>query len=311
MKQYTALPPTILMIRPVRFNYNPQTAVNNAFQVTPQEDVDSNLVHEQAVKEFDYFVERLRSVDIPLLIVEDTLDPHTPDSIFPNNWITTHENDQIVLFPMFAPNRRLERKESVLSAIRKDFQTSEVIDFSAHESEDRFLEGTGSFILDRQEKIGYACLSPRTDETLFKTFCERLGYEAVVFHASDSNGVAIYHTNVMMCVADRYVVINLESVHIENRERVASRIRESGKSIIEITQRQMEAFAGNMLQIFNRSGDPYLVMSSQAFKSLSQLQIEQLEQFNPILHVPIDIIESNGGGSARCMMAEIYLKPLV
>lgn len=301
-------PPTILMIRPVRFEYNAETAVNNAFQTAPDALDTTENTQVKALREFDQFVERLEALDVPLLIVEDTQDPHTPDSIFPNNWITTHAGNRLVLYPMFAKNRRLERKESVLSAVRARFQTGDVIDFSIYEQQERFLEGTGSFILDRPNKIAYACLSPRTDEALFKEFCEKLDYEAVSFHATDARGIPIYHTNVMMCIADRYAVINLQSIHEEDRARVESRLKDSGKTIVNISQEQMDAFAGNMLQVFNRSGDPFLVMSTQAYASLLPEQIAQLEQFNPLVHVPIDTIEQNGGGSARCMMAELYLE---
>src|SRR5690554_3007301 len=213
MSKHEVFPPTILMIRPVRFEYNAETAVNNAFQTAPDavaQPVDTQV---KALTEFDHFVEKLEELDIPVLVVEDTMEPHTPDSIFPNNWITTHADNRLVLYPMFARNRRLERKESVLSALRERFHTGDVIDFSPYEEQERFLEGTGSFILDRPQKIAYACLSPRTDEAVFQEFCERLGYEPVSFKASDSRGIPIYHTNVMMCVGDQYAVINLQSIH--------------------------------------------------------------------------------------------------
>lgn len=308
MSKHEVFPPTILMIRPVRFEYNAETAVNNAFQIAPDavaQPVDTQV---KALTEFDHFVEKLEELDIPVLVVEDTMEPHTPDSIFPNNWITTHADNRLVLYPMFARNRRLERKESVLSALRERFHTGDVIDFSPYEEQERFLEGTGSFILDRPQKIAYACLSPRTDEAVFQEFCERLGYEPVSFKASDSRGIPIYHTNVMMCVGDQYAVINLQSIHEEDRPKVEGKLTASGKTVVDISQDQMDAFAGNMLQIFNRSGEPYLVMSTQAYNSLSSEQIAQLEQFNPIVHVAIDTIEQNGGGSARCMMAELYLE---
>ncbi len=303
--------PTLLMIRPVRFGYNAQTAVNNAFQSDPalahhKDDVQTQALAQQ---EFDAFVQKLREADVPVLVIEDTREPHTPDSIFPNNWITTHADGTIVLYPMFAQNRRLERKDSVMELLRNAFHTGALIDLSVYEGTDRFLEGTGSFILDRPNQIAYACLSPRTDEGLFREFCDKLGYRPVVFRAFDKQGTAIYHTNVMMCVADRYAVINMECIAAQDRERVREELSISGKQIIEISQEQMEHFAGNMLQVYSSEGRSYLVMSSQAYHSLEPRQIEEIERFDSIIHSALETIESNGGGSARCMMAEIYLQP--
>lgn len=298
------------MIRPVRFAYNTQTAVNNAFQNDPQfaHQDDDVRIQENAQREFDVFVEKLRAAAIPVMVIEDTAEPHTPDSIFPNNWITTHSNGTVVLYPMFAENRRLERKESVMELIQHSFHSDRQIDLTGYEGSNRFLEGTGSFILDRPNKLAYACLSPRTDEGVFREFCQQLGFSPVVFHAFDEAGAAIYHTNVMMCVADRYAVINLSSIPEGERELVRSTLLESGKKIVEITQDQMNQFAGNMLQVFNRRGESFLVMSSQAYHSLDETQLRDLETLDPIIHSPLETIESNGGGSARCMLAEIYLQ---
>jgi len=302
--------PTILMIRPVRFAYNTQTAVNNTFQNDPEfaHHNDDVQIQKQARGEFDGFVEKLRTAGIPVLVVEDSEEPHTPDSIFPNNWITMHSDGTVVLYPMFAENRRLERKDAVIELIQHTFKIRKLVDLTEYEGVSRFLEGTGSFVLDRINNIAYACLSPRTDEGLFRKFCEKLNYKPVVFHAFDSNGAAIYHTNVMMCVADRYAIINLECIPQEEREKVQNELISSGKKIIAITQDQMGRFAGNMLQVFNRQGNSYLVMSSQAFHSLDEWQIKAIEEMDNILHSPLDTIESNGGGSARCMMAEVYLE---
>lgn len=298
--------PTILMIRPVGFEYNPQTAVNNAFQQRPV-DVANVAIQQEAANEFDRFVDKLSAYDIPVMVVEDTPHPHTPDSIFPNNWITFHQDGTIALYPMYAENRRLERKDSVLQAIRSRFYIRETVDFSIYEQQHIFLEGTGSFVLDREQKIAYACLSPRTDRALFERFCDQFGYISVVFQAYDPNGIPIYHTNVMMCIADRYAVINLESIPSEERCLVREILIQSGKCIVEITHEQMDAFAGNMLQVFNAKGQSYLVMSSQAYKSLSPQQLSVLEKLDPIIHSDLYTIERHGGGSARCMMAEIYL----
>lgn len=294
----------LLMIRPVQFGYNPETAVNNAFQVKQsQEDVQ-----EKALKEFDAFVEELRNNGVDVTVVNDTPAPHTPDSIFPNNWISFHEDGTVFLYPMFAINRRLERKYGVIETIAEKFNIKETVDLSPHEANDRFLEGTGSMVLDRDEKIAYACISPRTDINILNEFCQEAGYRPVAFRAVDTDGKEIYHTNVMMCVADRYVVICLDSIPEETeRELVIYTIKRSGKQVIPITLDQMNHFAGNMLQVSNDEGEKLLVMSSQAYSSLRPKQIETLEMFDPIIHSSLDTIETNGGGSARCMMAEVHL----
>ncbi|WP_353130536.1 citrulline utilization hydrolase CtlX [Parapedobacter pyrenivorans] len=296
---------TILMIRPVQFAYNAQTAVNNAFQRQGVE--DTVVVQDSAVREFDAFVAKLRDNDIDVLVIPDTPIPHTPDSIFPNNWISFHHDGSVVLYPMFAPNRRLERKQSVFHAIESLFLIRRRIDYTKHEAEGRFLEGTGSFVLDRKNGIAYACRSPRTDESLFLEFCRQFNFKPVVFDAVDEKGRAIYHTNVMMCIADSYAVINLESIVESDRLSVIKTLNESGKSIIAINQAQMIDFAGNMLQVENKQGKSFLVMSSRAFHSLQLAQVRKLESFDPIIHSPLDTIEQYGGGSARCMMAEVYL----
>ena len=295
----------LLMIRPVRFGYNAQTAVNNAFQVA---DANQQEVEKKAIAEFDGFVEKLRNAHVDVTVVEDTPEPHTPDSLFPNNWISFHSNGTIVLYPMFAENRRLERKPTVLAAIKNKFLIQQTEDMSVYENKQLYLEGTGSMVLDRDNRFAYACLSPRTDRQVLEDFCTRMNYTPVVFNSMDEKNQPIYHTNVMMCVADRYVVICLESIPDEKeKNNVIEKIKGSGKSIISIRLSQMNHFAGNMLQIENSSGEKILVMSSQAYESLSPDQINELSGFNTILHSSLHTIESNGGGSARCMMAEIHL----
>jgi len=297
------------MIRPVSFVYNEETAVNNAFQ-SASEETTAN-VQQKALQEFDDFVALLRSNGVDVTVVEDTPVPHTPDSIFPNNWVSFHSNGTVLLYPMFAVNRRAERKPHVLDRIRQRFAIKEMIDLSGYESENIFLEGTGSMVLDRDNRIAYACLSPRTDEKVLNEFCRRMEYSAVLFEATDGNGQAIYHTNVMMCVADRYIVICLESIASpEEQQRVTDAITRTGKTVIAITLKQMNHFAGNMLQVENDKGEKLLVMSTQAFESLSEEQVSTLSSFNRILHSPLTTIESNGGGSARCMMAEVHLPVL-
>jgi hypothetical protein len=292
------------MIRPVNFTFNSQTAINNVFQVAS----DDSHVQEKAIKEFDSIVALLRSKKIDVMVVDDTPEPHTPDSIFPNNWISFHNNGDVVFYPMFAENRRLERKPNVIDEIKSKFSVSNTIDLTAYEKKQQYLEGTGSIVLDRDKKIAYACVSPRTDENLFYEYCRVMHYEPVIFHAVDKNGAAIYHTNVMMCVADKFMVICLDSIVDEmERKKVTAAIIASGKELIDISADQMNHFAGNMLQVNDDEGKKYLVMSTQAYKSLTREQIKKLESYNEIVHSSLDTIEKNGGGSARCMMAEIHL----
>lgn len=294
----------ILMIRPVNFGFNAETAINNAFQSAGEEED----VQEKALREFDGLVSQLRQHHIDVLVVNDTPEPHTPDAIFPNNWISTHDDGQVFLYPMFAPNRRAERKESVLNELFSKFHHENITDLSGAENENRFLEGTGSMVLDRTHRIIYACISPRTDARLLEEFAKKIGYEAMAFHSYDLQGREIYHTNVMMCVARQFVVICLESItDPEERARVADKINSTGKNIVEISYDQMNQFAGNMLQVENRDGELFLVMSSRAYQSLSPIQVQELTRFNKIIHADLSTIENNGGGSARCMMAEIFL----
>lgn len=292
------------MIKPVSFGYNAETAVNNAFQV---KSVDDN-VQQKALKEFNDFVNILQSNGVDVTVVEDTASPHTPDSIFPNNWVSFHHDGTLLLYPMYAVNRRAERKEHVLKKIMEKFSVSKQIDLSIYEDRNIFLEGTGSMVLDRDNRIAYACISPRTNEQLLAEFCRQMNYKPVVFNATDGNGQAIYHTNVLMCVADRFVVICLESITAPDQQQfVSEAIINSKKKIIPITLHQMQHFAGNMLQVENDKREKLLVMSSQAYEALTIEQVQELNKFNRIIHSPLTTIETNGGGSARCMMAEVHL----
>ena len=294
----------LLMIQPVSFGYNAETAVNNAFQVKSNE---ANI-QQKALTEFNDFVDVLRSNGVDVTVVADTLVPHTPDSIFPNNWVSFHHDGTMLLYPMFAVNRRAERKEHVVDTITKKFSVAKKIDLSTYENENLFLEGTGSLVLDRDNHIAYACLSPRTNERVLADFCSRMGYKPVVFNATDGNKQPIYHTNVLMCVADRYVVICIESIADPEQQRmVADTIQASRKKLIAITLHQVNHFAGNMLQVENKDGEKLLVMSTQAYDALTNDQVEELSKFNRIIHSPLTTIETNGGGSARCMMAEVHL----
>ena len=292
------------MIKPVSFGYNAETAVNNAFQVKSADD----NVQQKALKEFNDFVNVLQSNGVDVTVVEDTATPHTPDSIFPNNWVSFHHDGTLLLYPMYAVNRRAERKEHVLKKIMEKFSVAKQIDLSIYEDRNIFLEGTGSMVLDRDNRIAYACISPRTNEQVLAEFCRQMNYKPVVFDATDGNGQAIYHTNVLMCVADRYVVICLESITAPDQQQfVSEAIINSNKKIIPITLHQMQHFAGNMLQVENDKGEKLLVMSSQAYEALTIEQVQELSKFNRIVHSPLTTIETNGGGSARCMMAEVHL----
>lgn len=307
MKQYTN---TILMIEPVNFGFNEQTAVNNFFQNHLNE--DAKTIQEKALEEFRAMVSKLRQHGVNVIVLQDTFSPHTPDSIFPNNWISFHENKTIALYPMFAENRREERREDDVVGLmeEKGFEVEEIMDYTSAEDEEIFLEGTGSIILDRVNKIAYAAISPRTDEELFIEFCEDFEYTPIIFIANqtvDGQRKQIYHTNVMMCVADDYAIICLSTLDDkDDLKAVTTALKNSGKEIIAITEEQMNKFAGNMLQVGGRDSK-YLVMSQTAYNSLTKEQIAAIEKYNPILSVDINTIETLGGGSARCMIAEVFL----
>ncbi|HMI04612.1 MAG TPA: arginine deiminase-related protein [Pedobacter sp.] len=295
----------ILMIRPVDFKFNRQTAVNNKFQQASEQ----NGVQELALREFDNFAELLRSNGVDVTVINDTLDPETPDSIFPNNWISFHENGEVFLYPMFSENRRLERRKDIIEQLADKFNIEMVTDLSEYENQEIFLEGTGSMVLDREHKLAYACLSLRTDEQVLADWCRLSGYTPVTFKADDQDGFPIYHTNVMMCLGDHFAVICLESIqNYQERELVMQYLIHTGKEIIEISISQMNHFAGNMLQVKNKNGEGLLVMSEQAYSSLTEIQIFLLEKYCRMVHSSLDTIEKNGGGSARCMLAEIHLK---
>ena len=299
----------ILMIRPVDFNFNHQTAINNHYQKT-QDGLDA--VNEKAQKEFDLLVEKLQSNGINVLVFDDDLSHDTPDSIFPNNWITFHSNGDIALYPMFAINRRLERREDVLSFVEeKGFSINNIVDYTSAENEDLFLEGTGSMILDRANKKVYCSLSQRSSEEILIEFCEDFQYTPVVFNSFQNvndQRLPIYHTNVMMCIAETFAVVCLESIDDQSQQKnVVNHLSESGKEIIEISEDQVEKFSGNMLQLKDTNGDAILVMSDSAFKALTKQQVDKIQKHSKILSNPIPTIETCGGGSVRCMIAEVFL----
>jgi hypothetical protein len=302
MSQLTS---NLLMIRPASFGFNEQTAQSNAFQ---QNNPELQQVAHKALQEFDAFVALLRSRGVTVNVIEDTAEPHKPDAIFPNNWVSFHENGDVLLYPMQAANRRWERREDVVRKLEDQFTVNHIIDLSRFELQEKFLEGTGSMVLDRENKIAYACLSPRTDAEVLETFCQHLQYHAVTFKAFDAQQKAIYHTNVMMCVGNKFAVICLESVTNESeRETLKQSLQNTGKEVVEITLSQMNRFAGNMLQVQGADGKSLLVMSESAYQSLTQAQVTALSKYAELLPANLHTIETIGGGSARCMLAEVHL----
>ena len=344
----------VLMIRPVRFSYNSQTAVNNAFQ---ESGIPEELSQRQALKEFDAYVEMLRNEGIEVMVVEDTATPHTPDSIFPNNWLSLHSAEElaegastltgsaapdtaalgaaalgtaapstahpgtaapcsrvVVLYPMFAENRRAERRQDIIEAltgaVAPSCASAALLDLTYYEKRNLFLEGTGSLILDRNEHLAYACQSPRTCEEVLEEWSSKMGYDYFLFHAEDMNGNPIYHTNVMMSVGEQLAVVCLDAItDIEERMSLIELLEESDKEIVEISLEQMNEFAGNMLQLHTvKEGELkyIMVMSARAKDSLDQDQIEAIEKYCKIVAPDLEFIERNGGGSARCMLAEIF-----
>jgi hypothetical protein len=301
---------TILMIRPINFRKNEQTAVNNYFQ----EDIDlqNAEINKQAQEEFDAYVFKLRSYGVQVVVISDTKTSDTPDSIFPNNWISFHSEGIVGLYPMFAENRRLERRDDILNELEKSgFLIENLVDYTSAEDEGLYLEGTGSIILDRVNKKAYCALSARADEDLFIEFCEDFEYTPVVFVANqtvEGKREAIYHTNVMMCVAETFAVICLDSIDDKSaRKNVVKHLKEDGKQIIDITEAQMHSFAGNMLQVRGENDALFLVMSKTAHDSLTQSQIAKINNHCKIIYSSLETIEACGGGSARCMMAEVFL----
>ena len=302
---------TILMIRPVHFRMNEQTAVNNYYQKQNDTFLPLTLT-KNAQNEFDAFVEKLRNFGINVIVVSDTNEFDTPDALFPNNWISFHKEGTVALYPMFAENRRLERREDVLVQLEeKGFLIDNVVDYTSAEEEGFFLEGTGSMVLDRENNKAYCALSPRADEELFIEFCEDFEYTPVIFNANqtvNNKRERIYHTNVMMCVAETFVVICLSSVDDKTeRKNLLKHFKEDGKKVIDITEEQVNNFAGNMLQVRGKEDERFLIMSDAALNSLTQSQKAQITNHCPIISSSLETIEICGGGSARCMMAEVFL----
>lgn len=297
---------TLMMIRPVRFEFNAQTATSNAFQDGTAQNTAA-ISQQQALEEFEAMAAMLRYNDIEVVIFDDTPQPHTPDSIFPNNWISFHRNGTIILYPMAAPNRREERRNDIVAAMQAQFGFSSIKDYSGYESKEIFLEGTGSMVLDRENKIAYACVSPRTHLSLLQQWCADQNYACEAFTALDAQGKEIYHTNVMMCIGEKFAVVCLESISdLGARNNLDKSLAATGHEVIAITLEQMNHFAGNMLQVKNKYDKGFLVLSSQAYHSLNSEQVERISRYCDILHSPLHTIETLGGGSARCMLAEVF-----
>jgi len=300
----------ILMIKPVNFRYNEETASNNYYQkVVDGLSAETAQIH--ALREFDGLVEKLKQKKIHVKVINDTTSPETPDAVFPNNWVSFHENGTVCLYPMFAESRRKERRMDIIKQMSAEYEISEIVDYTSYEDQQKYLEGTGSMVLDRANHVVYAAISERTDRDILEMFCKKYGYQQVIFKANQTvNGerVPIYHTNVMMCMAEQFALICLDTIDDENeRKKVTGMFEKTGKDIITISEEQVNLFAGNMLQVCNAGGQRYMVMSSTAYHSLTKNQLETIEKSGPIIHSSLDTIEACGGGSARCMMAEIFL----
>jgi len=294
----------ILMVRPYQFYFNQQTATNNFFQ----SNINIENANALAIAEFDAMVERLRAHQIIVKVIQDTKEPSTPDSIFPNNWISTHAGGTLCLYPMYAENRRAERKSSVIEFLQANYTIEKVLDITDLEKEGKFLEGTGSMVLDHQNKIAYGCLSERLDKEAFTYWCDKMQFKPISFKAEDDKAQPIYHTNVMMCMANQFVVICLDSIPNEvEKKMLLDSFLQTHKEVIYISQDQLNHFAGNMLQVFGSAEKPHLIMSEQAHSSLNAAQLKSLEKYNTLLPISIPTIETIGGGSTRCMMAEIHL----
>lgn len=292
----------LLLVRPAHFAFNPQAAETNTFA---KKNTQAASTAARALEEFDAFVAVLRANHIALEIVEDTPEPVKPDAVFPNNWISLHDNTTIALWPMCAPNRRLERRADIVQLLRTKYGYTELADFSAHENDNRFLEGTGSLVVDYAHRVAYAALSPRTDPGLLRTACRRLNYKPVAFRTIPQNGVPVYHTNVLLALHEKLAVICTAVIDKRDRSMVLGMLNETGHTLLELSLAQMNAFAGNMLFVKNEKGVDCCILSEQAYHSLDAQQLQLLESFARPVFSPLAVIEQHGGGSARCMLAEI------
>jgi hypothetical protein len=293
-------PHTLLMVRPKAFRYNDQTSTSNQFQ--------KKGGGEPALFEFDKMVDMLRSHEVSVRVIDDTPLPEKPDAIFPNNWISFHEDGKIVLYPMMAPNRRFERRADIIDQVKNDFLVGDIIDLTDHENNEAYLEGTGSIVFDHVNRIAYACRSPRTSETLLNTLCRKLQYSAVIFNAFDPSGKAIYHTNVLMTIGEQFAMVCLDAINQdEDQEKVLDSFSQTGHKIISISYEQMSAFAGNAIEVKTQTQERLVLLSETAFNSLLPGQINAVTQYADLLPLAVPTIEKIGGGSVRCMVAGIHL----
>lgn len=301
---------TVLMIRPRRFQSNPLTAPSNAFQGRSR--LSTAEQQSAALEEFEALAAALRGAGINVIVIEDTDQPHTPDAIFPNNWVSFHADGRAVLYPMEAENRRTERRADILERMGSEFgfRLAEVVDLSGHEDSSHYLEGTGSLVLDRVNRIAYACLSSRTHLDPLGDFAQRMDYDVVAFDAVDRHGQPIYHTNVLMSVGEDVAIVCDEAIRdADQRRAVLEQLQKTNHEVVSLSFEQMEAFAGNMLALENKDGESVIVMSQSAFDSLDEAQLTLLQQSRSVLSVPISTIEASAGGSVRCMLAEVHLPP--
>ncbi|MEO7445721.1 MAG: arginine deiminase-related protein [Ferruginibacter sp.] len=298
----------ILLVRPSNFSFNSETAASNAFQIRIDE--SEEVIKQKKIQEFETFAATLKSIGVNVLVFDDTIYPEKPDAIFPNNWVTFHSDGSVILYPMSAPNRRLERRQDIIESLKRNFIITTILDLSKYENENKYLEGTGSIIFDHINKIAYACLSPRTNKELFVEVCDYLQYKHIYFYAHDKSGKEIYHTNVMMCIGEMFSVICLGAITDKGeRELVFKSLIETGHEVIDITFEQMNNFAGNMLAIQTNNNKSILALSQSSFNSLTAIQKNQIEKYCELVPLSIKTIETIGGGSARCMIAEVFLQP--
>lgn len=298
-------PRAVLMIRPAFFGYNHETSLTNVFQQPA--DMDEFEIHGKALEEFDRMVDLLRSHDVEVFVVEDTPEPRKPDAIFPNNWISFHPDGTAFLYPMQAPARRAERRRDVIEVVEKKFGAHKLIDYSGYENQNIFLEGTGSLVFDYVNRLAYACRSPRTHEVLVHQVCEDLGYHPVVFNANDEQHKPVYHTNVMLTVGSELALICLDAIADESEQDIVlDHLRNTGHQVIAISYAQMRSFAGNMMEVQTRHGQPLLLMSETAYRSLVHGQLDAITSKIDIVAIPVPTIERYGGGSVRCMMTGIF-----
>lgn len=298
-------PSSIFMVRPAAFGFNPQTAESNAFQV--DDGKDANTVHQKALQEFDRMVDLLRSHDIDVHVADDTPTPVKPDAVFPNNWVSFHEDGSVMLYPMLAENRRQERRATIVETLAESFNITEITDWSDEEHNHHFLEGTGSVVFDYVNKIAYANRSPRTSEQLVNKLCAQMEYRPIVFDAVDDEGKPVYHTNVLMCIGSKFAVICLDAIHDdEDQEKILSTLAQTQHKVVAISYAQMNAFAGNMIEVSSKNGEPFVLLSERAFHSLLPGQIDAISRFAEMIPIAIPTIEKFGGGSVRCMVAGIF-----